>query len=127
MPFYDDFEIKESVEDYARRLELLRRFKKGDLERLVEQSEVLLPFVQCLIALPERTEEEEEMLTRLLDTLKKLHDSTLIIRSTVEERLLLNSLRFLDHLKELAAGGDAEAQRAYDKLKPLAGEEPLMN
>lgn len=127
MPFYDDFDMKKSAEDYAQRVKMLDKFKQEDLAKVVHQTEVLLPYSERLAALPERNEEEEKLLTDLLTTLKKTHKATLAVRMVLEERLLIKSLVYYDHIKKLATEGNAEAQKIFEDLKGLADEEPSLN
>lgn len=127
MPFYDDFEMKESVEDFARRVRKAEKFQ----ERIVPELEALvaktLPTIREMMTLPERTEKDEEALSLALKMMLDFSRTLVAIKQVFEERLTIKSLLFYDHIKRLAEEGDARAREIYEELKLLVEEEPSLN
>ena len=116
---YDDQFTREFEEKFQKNLKKIRNFSKEDRQKVEENIMMLSDIIEELIAKPDKSKDEIELLTKLQFELPKLiqilEDSKMIL----DESLYRQSRAQYEHLKKLAKEGNKEAEKIYLELKPL--------
>ncbi|WP_320054824.1 hypothetical protein [uncultured Acetobacteroides sp.] len=91
-----------------------------NIDDKLQELEELAEVINSLQKNPNHNPDELELLAEVLKTrAHELESFLLKAKQEVDNRLAAQSTAFYFHVKELADGGDAEARKAYEDLRPL--------
>jgi hypothetical protein len=115
---YDNEEARNFEKKNAERLQRIRQLSAEDKQLIDQNLAFLEAEIKNLLAKPDRTEEENEILENISKQLPALLTAFQDMSLVLNHSLYVKSQSYYFHIKALAEKGDEKAMEIYKDLQP---------